>query len=618
MSASGMPVTIDGGKLKRILEGTNTLYAQNIAPSTVNAHMNIAANGTGELKLGTVSRTTRVLGDLTVDGAETITGGATFNGNVTLGNNDGDAISIGGGISDSATLKCDLGINNAVDIRYARATGTGVLVLPDGSTGEAGAVRVNSSNEFQWWNGASWATAGTSSVASWQSVYEAGSTVTTNVTGGDISITVSADGDFDVINGTDSVGFNYSAANQLGVLAEVQTFDVNAAGALTLDAGAASNFTTSGGALTLNGAAGVNIAGNASEIDVTTTGALDMNTGAGTWDSSAGISLDAAGASNFTVTGNTLVLSTITSGELDITAAGLLDVNAAANMDIDVTGTFDMLSTGAFSIDGTGVSNVTATSGSLTVSTATSGSLILDGVALVDINAGANLDVDVTGTVDILATSTFSIDGTGASNVTATSGNLTLSTATSGNVILNAAGGDLTFDDSHYTGNGTYGPTGSMPFSTAGVTDLTFAATCLLDAINKAYAASGDVGAWTEIADEAIATNDVVAADDGAASGKIVKANSGTANQNFVVGVCTAGAAGGAAVSIKSTGKVTVKTSDAGAWTVGQDVYMAAVDGEVVGTSPAAGISQRVGYSLDTSTAGTRSICLAIGEPVEM
>jgi len=54
----------------------------------------------------------------------------------------------------------------------------------------------------------------------------------------------------------------------------------------------------------------------------------------------------------------------------------------------------------------------------------TSGTLILDGVALVDLIAGANLDVDVTGSVGILATTTFSIDGTGVSNVTATSGNL--------------------------------------------------------------------------------------------------------------------------------------------------------------------------------------------------
>ena len=51
---------------------------------------------------------------------------------------------------------------------------------------------------------------------------------------------------------------------------------------------------TGAGALTLNGAGGVNIAGNSSEVDITTTGALDINAAATTIDSSAGVSIDAA------------------------------------------------------------------------------------------------------------------------------------------------------------------------------------------------------------------------------------------------------------------------------------------------------------------------------------
>ena len=137
-----------------------------------------------------------------------------------------------------------------------------------------------------------------------------------------------------------------------------------------------------------------------------------------------------------TVDSNNLSLATTTSGEIDLTSAGLIDINAAANLDIDVTGTFDMLSTGAFSIDGTGSSNVTATAGALVLSTVTSGTLTLTSAALLDVNAAANMDVDITGTLDILATSTFSIDGTGASNVTAALGNLTLSTTTSGDLVL--------------------------------------------------------------------------------------------------------------------------------------------------------------------------------------
>jgi hypothetical protein len=203
-----------------------------------------------------------------------------------------------------------------------------------------------------------------------------------------------------------------------------------------------------------------------------------------------GFSIDGVAASNLSVTSGNLTLSTLTSGTLFLTSAGLLDVDAAASIDIDVTGTFDVLATGAFSLDGTGASNVTATAGNLTLSTLTSGNVIINSVAVVDIdgasatldttgsfsldgaaasnvsvtgadltlstitsgvlvatsaglwdlNAGANLDIDVTGTFDMLSTGVFSIDGTGASNVSATSGNLTLSTITTGTLFLTSAG----------------------------------------------------------------------------------------------------------------------------------------------------------------------------------
>ena len=48
------------------------------------------------------------------------------------------------------------------------------------------------------------------------------------------------------------------------------------------------------GALTLNGASGINIVGNASEVDITTTGTLDINAAATTIDTSAGVTITAA------------------------------------------------------------------------------------------------------------------------------------------------------------------------------------------------------------------------------------------------------------------------------------------------------------------------------------
>lgn len=138
---------------------------------------------------------------------------------------------------------------------------------------------------------------------------------------------------------------------------------------------------------------------------------------------------------------------------LQVTASGGLNIDTVA--DFDVT-TFDvqMTATNGFSIDGTAASNVSVTGGNMTVSTLSTGSLILDGVALVDINAGANLDIDVTGTFDMLSTGAFSIDGTGASNVSAASGNLTLSTSTSGNVVVSSAA-DFTADAATFSVDGT-------------------------------------------------------------------------------------------------------------------------------------------------------------------
>jgi hypothetical protein len=122
-------------------------------------------------------------------------------------------------------------------------------------------------------------------------------------------------------------------------------------------------------------------------------GNFDVSVGSGT----PAISLDAAGASNFTVASNSLTLSTTTSGSLILTGAALVDINAGANLDIDVTGTYDMLATGAFSIDGTGASNVTATSGNLTLSTATSGDVVVTGAANVDIDSAATGSVLIDG-----------------------------------------------------------------------------------------------------------------------------------------------------------------------------------------------------------------------------
>ena len=95
-----------------------------------------------------------------------------------------------------------------------------------------------------------------------------------------------------------------------------------------------------------NGAAGVNIAGNAAEVDITTTGAVDINSAACTIDASAGISLDAADASNFTTSAGALTLNgaagvnivgTTTTGQLAVTGVSTFTGNIDANGNLDLS-----------------------------------------------------------------------------------------------------------------------------------------------------------------------------------------------------------------------------------------------------------------------------------------
>ena len=118
------------------------------------------------------------------------------------------------------------------------------------------------------------------------------------------------------------------------------TVDAGTTSAISLDASAASNFTTTAGALTLNGAGGVNIAGNAAEIDITTSAAVDINSGA------------------FTLNGSTVGIDG--SGALTMGAASMdIDADGGA-IDIDATTTITVGGTNATAVS-LGKSNTTVT-----------------------------------------------------------------------------------------------------------------------------------------------------------------------------------------------------------------------------------------------------------------
>jgi hypothetical protein len=287
--------------------------------------------------------------------------------------------------------------------------------------------------------------------------------------------------------------------------ADAVAVTIDATGGISLDAAAASNFSVAGAGLTLATTA-------SGDIDIASAGDIDADAANVYIDATAGIGLNAAANSEFNVTGANLNLKTLTSGTLAISSAGLLDVDAAANLDLDVTGTMDLLSSAAFSIDGTGASNLSATSGDLTVSTITSGNLVLSAAANIDADAvavtvdasngisldaaaasnfsvaGAALTLETTGSgnVDINSAgdvtvdgAILSLDGTAASNFTVTGNSLTLSTVTSGEIALSSAG-LLNIDaganaDVDVTGNFELDATGFISLAAGAASDVTVA-----------------------------------------------------------------------------------------------------------------------------------------------
>ena len=134
------------------------------------------------------------------------------------------------------------------------------------------------------------------------------------------------------------------------------TVDAGTTSAISLDASAASNFTTTAGALTLNGAGGVNIAGNAAEIDITTSAAVDINSGAFTLNGSTvgidgtGVLTMGASEMNIDADGGAIDIdatTTITVGGTNATAVSIGKSNTTVSIpgSLDVNGTLTTIDT---------------------------------------------------------------------------------------------------------------------------------------------------------------------------------------------------------------------------------------------------------------------------------
>lgn len=153
--------------------------------------------------------------------------------------------------------------------------------------------------------------------------------------------------------------------------------------------------------------------------------AIDMTAAIGAFDvepatgETVGFSIDGSSASNVSVSGADLTLSTITSGNLVLGAAGNIDADATDVL-IDASGAISLES--AVSSD--------FTSG---------GDLTLESTTLLNLTAGSDAVLTAANfTAD--ATSGISLDAAAASNFSVTAADLVISTITSGELDLTAAG----------------------------------------------------------------------------------------------------------------------------------------------------------------------------------
>lgn len=476
----------------------------------------------------------------------------------------------------------------------------------------------------------------TAAQTSLQEAYEVGNTITTSAAEGDVTIAgdqkliVSASGGLQVTGGALDVNtsvdvdltgaFAVDGAQNVafGANTAVSIFTADASGAISLDAGAASNFTTTVGALTLSGAGGVTVtstggtlalngAGQTVDLDATTLDVdggsmsfdgtafnlgvaaelpIDMNATTFDVDASGAVTLTGGAASKINTTAGDLTLDAeaasliLDGGEAAADAVKIHASNAAGGIDIDAgSAGIDVLTTGAVSIDAAAASNLTVTGADLTLSTVTSGAVLVNAVGeldltatgLMDVNAGANLDIDVTGTFDLLASGSLTVAGTGNSKVEVSSGDLTVETKTAGNLVLKAAtnidvdGSLIEIDASGAisiaaasASDFTVAANLTVETTGAGVLDLKSAtevqvSTALFD-VNASGAVEVDASGAISLDSTATASNFSLTANDaGTATLTIAAANSGAGAADLDIDVKSAVTIDSASISIDAT-----------------------------------------------------------------
>lgn len=345
--------------------------------------------------------------------------------------------------------------------------------------------------------------------------------------------------------------------------------------------------------LSLTGGGGITNTSTGGAYTVTATGQTVAIDGAG-------VSIDGTAASNVTVTANDLTLSTLTSGNVNITAAD--DINLlATGSDIDMdaaTLTVDM--TGAISLDSVGTSNWTNSTGNLTISTTTSGTLAVTGVAALDMD-GTVVTLDGSTSVAIDSAGTTLLDSATGTTVSADAGGVTID-ATAGNIALTApAASDVNItatsdaaSDINFAAHGL-----TIPFNATTSTALNTTAQDVIGALNELKAAEADISVAVTTG-EAYAIGDAICLK--VSDGKAYKCDSATATETTFIGVAKDASTGAdESKSVIAGGEVTSST-DFAAMANGDTLYLTTVVGSLSDSAPASGTILKVGVVTDIAT----------------
>jgi hypothetical protein len=251
--------------------------------------------------------------------------------------------------------------------------------------------------------------------------------------------------------------------------------DISGTETISLDAGAASNFTVAGANLTLNTTGSGNvILASAGLVDIDSGSSVDIL-------ASTTFSIDGTGASNVSATSGSLTLSTITSGSLIGTSAADIDFNATTSFTLDTLDATDA-----------STNDITLTAGSSTAGGADGASIILTpgdgnvaGVAGAVVITGPNDEDEALVTLTTAGTSGDSVglfvgDNDPSATITADAGSLFFrDTGAGAELYLNTStgsgtswtalstGGSVTLQNAYINGNTitTSGGEGNITFT---------------------------------------------------------------------------------------------------------------------------------------------------------